>query len=169
MKDYREYILALKKCAAEHDNDIISFGNIRVSDLYRTTAELLEELSSLEKPNMSEIPTGSNDLSSELEKTRKNSKKLEKDFEEPDCISRKEVLKLFNRSDSYTWETALIKKKIEDMPPVTPTRKKGKWTRLNNTIPCVNCQLCGKTFSLLQGGNTLNFCPNCGAEMESEE
>lgn len=71
MKDYREYILALKKCAAEHDNDIVSFGNIRVSDLCRATTELLEELSSLEKPNMSEIPTGSNDLSSELEKTRK--------------------------------------------------------------------------------------------------
>lgn len=107
---------------------------------------------------------------------RVNSKKLEKDFEEPDCISRKEVLKLFNRSDSYTWETALIKKKIEDMPPVTPTRKRGKWIRVGggSLIDDFRCDCCNKQPSLKKVGYTwgwdfTKYCPNCGAEMESKE
>lgn len=43
MKSYREYILALRKCADEHDNDSTLFGYVRVSDLCRATANLLEE------------------------------------------------------------------------------------------------------------------------------
>lgn len=44
MKDYKKYINALRKCAKEHENDITSFAHIRVSDLCRDTANLLEEL-----------------------------------------------------------------------------------------------------------------------------
>lgn len=44
MNNYREYILALKKCAAEHDNDDTPLGLIRISDLCRATAELLEKI-----------------------------------------------------------------------------------------------------------------------------
>ena len=44
MTDYKKYINALRKCAKEHDNDRTSFAHIRVSDLCRDTANLLEEL-----------------------------------------------------------------------------------------------------------------------------
>jgi hypothetical protein len=44
MTDYQKYINALRKCAKEHANDTTYTGHIRVSDLCRDTANLLEEL-----------------------------------------------------------------------------------------------------------------------------
>ena len=44
MKDYQEYINALRKCSKEHENDSTFTGQIIVSDLCRDTATLLEEL-----------------------------------------------------------------------------------------------------------------------------
>ena len=44
MKDYQKHIKALRKCANEHDKDTTHTGNIRVSDLCRDTADLLEGL-----------------------------------------------------------------------------------------------------------------------------
>ncbi len=44
MTDYKKYINALRKCAKEHENDIISTGHIIISDLCRDTANLLESL-----------------------------------------------------------------------------------------------------------------------------
>lgn len=43
MTDYQKYINALRKCAKEHENDRTPTGHIRVSDLCRDTANLLEE------------------------------------------------------------------------------------------------------------------------------
>ena len=44
MKDYQQYINALRKCAKEHENDRTSTGHIIVSYLCRDTANLLEAL-----------------------------------------------------------------------------------------------------------------------------
>ena len=44
MINYKTYINALRNCAKEHENDITPFAHIRVSDLCRDTAKLLEEL-----------------------------------------------------------------------------------------------------------------------------
>lgn len=44
MTNYKPYINALRECAKEHENDITPFAHIRVSDLCRDTANLLEEL-----------------------------------------------------------------------------------------------------------------------------
>ena len=44
MKDYQRYINALRKCAKEHKNDKTPFAHVRVSDLCRDTANLLEEV-----------------------------------------------------------------------------------------------------------------------------
>ena len=52
-----------------------------------------------------------------------------------DCISREAVLNLFNKSDDYRWETTLIKKKIEKIPPVTPQE-------LFINKPCVSSGVC---------------------------
>lgn len=49
--------------------------------------------------------------------------RLIKAFEQETCedtISRQAVLNLFNKSDDYNWEMSLLKRKIENLPPVTP-------------------------------------------------
>lgn len=64
-----------------------------------------------------------------------------------------------------------IREMVAQAPSVTPTRKKGHWIMTNDyftgaygTIDYVKCSCCCED-SLEEG----NFCPNCGAEMESEE
>lgn len=37
-----------------------------------------------------------------------------------DCVSKKAVLGLFNKSDMCSWAMSLLKRKIEEMPPVKP-------------------------------------------------
>ena len=44
MARYKTYIKALRKCAKEHENDIVPFGHIRTTDLCNVTADLLEKL-----------------------------------------------------------------------------------------------------------------------------
>ena len=50
-------------------------------------------------------------------------------------------------------------------------QKSGKWNEYytsqkgNNVF---NCKECGHTFVVTQGKDNMNFCPNCGAKMESE-
>jgi hypothetical protein len=62
-------------------------------------------------------------------------------------------------------------KNPDNIPSVTPARKKGHWIMTNDyftgaygSIDYVKCSCCGGE-SLEEG----NFCPNCGAEMGSEE
>ena len=60
--------------------------------------------------------------------------------------------------------------KIRELPRVTPREpRKGKWTKLSNTIPCMNCPICGSTFTLMLGGDKMHYCPNCGADMREGE
>ena len=82
-----------------------------------------------------------------------------------DAISRKAVKELFQERSVMGMYYFLG---IDKLPSVTLARKKGKWTKLSNIDPCVNCPICGKTFTFLLGGYNINFCPNCGAKMEAE-
>lgn len=43
-------------------------------------------------------------------------------------------------------------------------RKTGKWIKLYDDT--FHCQLCGHTFMVIQGEDSMNYCPNCGAKME---
>lgn len=47
--------------------------------------------------------------------------------------------------------------------------RKGEWTKISNVVPCMNCPICGSTFTLILGGDKMHYCPNCGAKMESED
>ena len=84
-------------------------------------------------------PTTKNDLSSELEK---NSKKLEKDFGESDCISRAEVNQviedymdeqyhvLSDRTRERAFGAKVVKARINELHPITPQEprcKECKW------------------------------------------
>lgn len=100
-----------------------------------------------------------------------------------DAVSRLDVMDMtglyadwFESSDSYNDFVAELYK----LPPVTPTRKKGKW--INHRFSFVNddeqivtechCNKCYGIAYFRTIGRELvgaNLCPNCGAEMESEE
>lgn len=92
-----------------------------------------------------------------------------------DCISRQAVLDLVN-SD---WEYEELGVPINCLPPVTPTRKKGKWIiddeELGRIWHC-HCSNCKKDPQDYIGGTENwwlvrlpDYCPNCGIKMESEE
>ena len=54
---------------------------------------------------------------------------------------------------------------IDELPSVQPERLKGKWIH-QAKFSRIECDQCGKVFR-----NTFapkNFCPNCGAKMDSE-
>ena len=79
--------------------------------------------------NCSEFPTGSttkNDLSSELEK---NSKKLEKDFGELDCISRQavdDILTLYSDGNGLMDARGAVTM-VRELPSVTPKKEEFEW------------------------------------------
>lgn len=73
---------------------------------------------------------------------------------------------------------------ISELPPVTPTRKKGKWVAHHDKSDDshnIDCSCCDYTLVRVVNRNyteeqalnsakymTKNYCPNCGAEMESD-
>ena len=91
-----------------------------------------------------------------------------------DCISREQALKELKESAEYhandSREEALLRRDrdiIRALPSVTPQEPKtGHW--IPSHIPesiLDECSECG--FSC--GAFTFNYCPNCGAKMESED
>ena len=67
---------------------------------------------------------------------------------------------------------------IEHLPPVTPTRPKGKWNLINNFVAGeyrpfeYECSECGFRISMCRGlsqdrGHNL-FCQHCGADMRGD-
>jgi hypothetical protein len=93
-----------------------------------------------------------------------------------DCISRAKALEMLgdepeNWTDTekeiqevndYRW----FKSILEDLPPVTPQPKMGKWIDVESLDGTLwhDCSECGETEFY-----ATNYCPNCGAEMEGEE
>ena len=92
-----------------------------------------------------------------------------------DAVSRQAVINLLvnlgygdeeNGADaqymSALWDVA---KGLEELPPVTPTRPKGKWigyVRSNGTV--YHCEKCGRKTVVKE-----NFCPICGEDMKEGE
>lgn len=67
------------------------------------------------------------------------------------CINGERKISLM-----YVW------KHIQDMQTIEE-RGMGKWA--NPTYDAFSCNQCGRTFIVIQGGDSMNFCPNCGAMM----
>lgn len=60
----------------------------------------------------------------------------------------------------------------DELPPVTPTHKKGKWVvedsgNYNGKYSTCYCSNCKDYYT--RAWREMKYCPNCGAEMESEE
>ena len=84
-----------------------------------------------------------------------------------DAVSRQAVVQWLENATDDSIEHA-IDSNLEFIPSVTPTRKKGKWER-GYSFPdgeYVKCTVCGEIIKCIY---PMHFCPNCGAEMKSEE
>ena len=148
-----EAIKQLKKCKSFHNG---SYGTA-----FDLAIKALEQI---------ELNTSYNGVKTELEPC-------------DDCISRQVVIKhiceskecykdeckgrLYKRCYDLQWIYAL--------PPVTPTRPKGKWIILDE---CANegvyCSECHKKVFKLEFSPTMKwrnfkYCPNCGADMREVE
>ena len=87
-----------------------------------------------------------------------------------DAISREKLKKWLDMNFSFGGalrKIELFDRLDKELPSVTPTRKKGKWTNGDPICPC-----CGEDkFKDLDADIWADwqpkYCPNCGAEMES--
>lgn len=107
-------------------------------------------------------------LSSELEK---NSKKLEKNFGESDCISRADAIKAMQdkakelkNEDTINGLCGAVAI-LYEMPPITPIRPKGHWITRPHIYGVAFCSECGFELKI----NNTNYCPNCGSDNREVE
>jgi hypothetical protein len=123
-------------------------------------------------------------LSSGLEK---NSKKLEKDFGELDCISREQALRKLKESAEHhandSREEVLLRRDrdiIRALPPVTPIRPKGHWIKVGDRgfgysdiviCKCSECEYQTEFVGKFDGHDLVidteradNYCSNCGSD-----
>lgn len=104
-----------------------------------------------------------------------------------DCtnaISRSAVMKLLE--SRYSSDTIMsIYEEVLELPSVNPTRPKAKWIEIVKEHKCYGrddtyttteyqCSACGAKplakYASDEAGDAFSaFCPNCGAEMESED
>lgn len=74
--------------------------------------------------------------------------------------------------DKRPFDCPLKEVKLADLPSTQPERKKGKWTveghHPNYLLRCSACQ----KIAMWAGGISYiypNFCPHCGADMETDD
>lgn len=134
------------------------------NDMDKTTIDACR--GAIELLKRSENPTSS-DLSSG---TRKNSKKLEKNIGELDCISRQAI----NGYIDYILSHGMGKKKsfdyikkfVANLPPATPQEpRKGEW-QLTDDEMFVYCPFCRQTDYTRPIDASWKYCPECGARLD---
>ena len=60
--------------------------------------------------------------------------------------------------------------KLQELPPVKPTRKKGKWIDIMvGDMPAQACDQCNTFYPLAYTGGGHKYCPNCGSFMMGSE
>lgn len=93
-----------------------------------------------------------------------------------DAVSRRAVLDTLDKMDSVLDEDRTVETYKEllaacynDLPPVTPAHKTGRWIFVDKAHEHGRCSECDYGNVDLVDGRPHNYCPNCGAKIESEE
>ena len=116
---------------------------------------------------LSQEPTEKPMTVDEMEREYEKSKALfHKIVECDDAISR--ILKrMWNCRGKHT--TSIDKVKMEQIirDELSVTQKSGKWIGVNPMVDTLMCSECGE--NIISADFKSNYCPNCGAKMESED
>lgn len=116
-----------------------------------------------EAGNMGEIIEGLEEISKILEQGSSE-----------DCVSREQALLALtgkNLSSKNTEELiSLFNKRIKALPPVAPIHKVGKWIAERDDYGNITGWHCSNCYNKTGFVTTCawDYCPNCGAEMESD-
>lgn len=88
-----------------------------------------------------------------------------------DCISREAVIKtiaewLFSKEFHYTNATEYLRKRLDELPSVTPQPKIRRWNFTKHYgRDYYVCSACGME-RMDDHSSGWNYCPNCGAKMQ---
>lgn len=95
-----------------------------------------------------------------------------------DAINRQAALDVIAETDiTNGTEPVFTGKQVQallrDLPSVTPKQRTGHWIEQDGYDGDVyyDCSICGNSWTTIDGTpwqNGMNYCPNCGAKMESE-
>lgn len=80
-------------------------------------------------------------------------------------MTYREAIYNLEQAKSVPYRKATFIKVNELLDELEQEPRKGKWTKLSDTVPCMNCPICGSIFTLILGGDKMHYCPNCGADM----
>lgn len=107
-------------------------------------------------------------LEEEIEALEAAIKLIEQEPSE-DCISRQTALEPYKTlDDNDTISVWMIRKNIEQIPPISPQPRTGHWIRVDkNKVRCSECEIIHLIAQYPIG--KIDWCPNCGTKMEGEE
>ena len=95
-------------------------------------------------------------------------KALEQQPTSDDCVSRQAVLDLAVDYGTNSATFLIPVSSVKNLPPVTPTRKVGKWKAIDDTHS--QCMECGAIFCITSSNEwEVNYCPNCGKDMRGTD
>lgn len=73
---------------------------------------------------------------------------------------------------AYKYRADIIAEEIEDLPAAQSESKTGKWIEAYDPFNRISgrCSVCGWEAHLYEDDVVgMNYCPNCGAEMENDD
>lgn len=132
----------------------------------RSTATIMQDI--LDLPPVTPKPETVTDFADRCHECGAKYGKLLKQDSCGDAISRQAVLAIAGDScldlDSYE-DTKDFCDEINELPPVTPKPKTGRWIEhFDESGKWYECDQCHTDW-----GGPVNYCPNCGANMEGDK
>lgn len=164
------------KCKCEESSQLFCFGECACFEPRETIIDIIARLNSETWRDREEVRT---EIGQHLSELRKALEQQPCD----DCVSREAVNDLIDTCNSDGLKGIFcsyddgerFKKYIKELPPVTPTRKVGKWIydKTSQNWRCSECNETPKTLGYVGTADFMEkefvFCNHCGAEMRGSE